>query len=122
MAGSSNHDTTIRKKGIPWPTKAALLLAAVIAGVFDHATAGWGEPIMIAIAAVVVPLLLLQYRSFWNQARFWITVLMLSGMQVPLVFALKRLAAKSVQMLGIGILDAFFVGIIIFLVCSEQEN
>jgi hypothetical protein len=107
------------QRGISWQVKAILFPAMVLLGLLGHAMSGWGEPIAMAAAAVVVPVFLLQFRKFWGQTRFWITVSFLAVVQVPLVVATRPLIqqAGSFYMLGFGILDMMMVGAVILLVC-----
>jgi len=53
----------------------------------------------MAVTAVVVPVLLLQYRRFWNQRRFWITVFLMTAVQVPLVVAVRTLMDQARSLL-----------------------
>src|SRR5207237_439625 len=42
----------------------------------------WGTAPLAAGAAMVIPIM--GFRDFWNEGRFWITVLLLGAAQVPL--------------------------------------
>src|SRR5271167_156007 len=69
-SGNPQRVHSNEQRGISWPVKAILLGLALLGGFFDHALGGWGEPVAMAAAAVVVPVLLGQSRKFWNQRQF----------------------------------------------------
>jgi hypothetical protein len=111
-------------RGIGWPVTAILLFLAVLVGVFDHALGGWGEPVALAAAALVVPILLRQFRKFWNQSRFWITVSLLALIQVPLVIAVRLPMQQGGRFYSLEfvIVDVLFVGFVILFVCSRSRG
>jgi hypothetical protein len=99
--------------------KAILIFLALLGGILDHALGGWGELAAMAGAAVVVPVLLRQFRSFWSMGRFWATVSLLAIIQVPLVIALRPWIDQHGRSstLIFGIADGLFVILVIVLVC-----
>lgn len=121
------HEEFSHKKGprgISWPVKAVLLAVAGILGLFAYVMKGWGEPVTMAAAALVVPILLRQFREFWSQRRFWITVALLAVIQVPLVIAVRRPIEQAGRLysLAFAIIDTMFVGATILLVCSKSSG
>jgi hypothetical protein len=85
---------------------------------------GWGEPSAMAAAAVVVPVLLRQFRRLWNQGKFWITVSLLAIIQIPLVIAVRPWIDRygRISTLLFGIADGLFVIVMIVLVCSKSDR
>jgi hypothetical protein len=112
------------QRGISWPVRAILFLLAVLFGVFDHVMSGWAELAVLAGAALLVPVLLLQFRKFWNQRRFWIAVSVLALIQVALVVTIRPLIpqSRSLYTLEFGIVDVTFVIAVILLVCSNSNG
>ncbi|MGA8215376.1 MAG: hypothetical protein WB799_17395 [Candidatus Sulfotelmatobacter sp.] len=111
------------QRGISWPVKAILVFLALLVGLFDHALGGWGELVALAAAAVVVPVLLRQFRRFWSMGRFWLTVSLLAIVQVPLVIAIRPWVdqhGRSSTLLFV-VVDVMFVGGMILWVCSKSS-
>jgi hypothetical protein len=104
--------------------KAILIFLALLGGFFDHALGGWGELVALAAGAVVVPVLLRQFRKFWSMARFWVTVSLLAIAQVPLVIAVRPWVDQHGRgsTLLFVIADIMFVAVVILLVCSESNG
>lgn len=107
-----------------WPVKVILFSMMGFLGLFGHAMNGWGEPVAMASAAVLVPIFLRQFHKFWNQSRFWITVSLLAAIQVPLVVAVRPVIERSraLYSLEFGIIDIMFVGVVVILVCSKSSR
>lgn len=106
-----------------WIVKAVLVLIAALGLIFDDATGGWGEPVAWAVVALIFPIFMRQFREFWRQIRFWITVLLLAALQVPLVIAV-RLPMHQVRpyySLAFVTIDGLVVGFVILFVCSRSE-
>jgi hypothetical protein len=84
---------------------------------------GWGEPVAMAAAALVVPILLGQFRRLWNQSKFWITVSLLAIVQIPLVIAVRPWIDQHgrASALLFGVVDGLFVIVVIVLVCSKFD-
>ena len=108
-----------------WRTKA---IGCTVGGLFALLSIGspdgysrWGS-ILMAAAAVVVPIL--QFRKFWSQRRFWITVSILAVIQVPLVAAAQPLIERlrAVFLLEFGIIDGLVVIAVILLTCSRSSG
>jgi hypothetical protein len=99
--------------------KVLLVLLALLAGFFEHALGGWAGPTVMALIAVIVPVLLL--RTFWNQAWFWVTATLLALLQLPIVLAVRPLIerARSFYMLTFGIADGLLVITLLALACPE---
>jgi hypothetical protein len=91
--------------------KAVLVVAAALLGWFSHALGGWGLPAAVAAAAIAGPTL--KYRRYWHRAWFWLTILGMSIIQVPLVV----LARPVMDQLKFGFyvlfvtVDAFLVAV-----------
>jgi hypothetical protein len=102
-------------RGMSRSVKLVLLSCALLVGLFGHAMNGWGLPILMAAAALFVPVFLLQFRKLWDLHWFWTTGLLLGAMQVPLVIAARRLLAHSraPSMLAFGIIDGLLVIVVI---------
>jgi hypothetical protein len=93
-------------------------------GFFGHAMNGWGEPVTMAVAAVLVPMLLPQVRRFWHQRRFWFTMLILAAFQVPLVVVFRPLIqqSRSLYMLEFGVADVLLVITVLYFTCSDSDG
>jgi hypothetical protein len=117
------HKGENHQRGLGWPVKSILFLLAAVAAFFDHASSRWGATIVMAACALIAPVFILQFRRFWNQSRFWITVSFLVLVQIPLVIAVRPLIerAGSFYMLAFGIVDGLFVIVVIVLVCSRPS-
>ena len=108
-----------------WRTKAIGIAVGGLFALFSIESpdgySRWGS-VLMASAAVVVPIL--QFRKFWSLSRFWITVSLLSIMQVPLVAAAQPLVERlrAVSLLAFGIVDGLFVIALILLVCSKSSG
>ncbi len=105
------------------PAKVLLLSIAAVLGVLDHALAGWGGPIAVAAASVIVPIL--YWRDFWGRISFWIATLLVTAIQVPLVIGMRPLVQQA-RMFYMAVflgLDLFFVAVVIVLVAKiGQKN
>jgi hypothetical protein len=123
----SPHRENSQKKGprgISWPVKAILFAVVGLIAIFSHAMNGWGEPVAMAVAALILPVFLRQFRKFWSQRRFWITVSLLAVIQVPLVIAVRLPIQQAGRLysLEFGIIDVLFVGFVIIFVCSRSSG
>jgi hypothetical protein len=127
---SGTHDKTNRhhrleerkaKPRLGWDFKVVFFLVAGCLGLFEHALKGWGEAVVVAFAALIVPIY--GCREFWNQFRFWIASAFLAALQVPLAFATRSwLEQGSIRtMLPLAIVDGGFVLFVIFLVCQKPQ-
>ena len=74
------HEKRWRKVNV-WCIKGPILVLALLLGFFGDAL-HWGTAPLAAGAAMVIPII--GFRDFWNEGRFWITVLLLGAAQVPL--------------------------------------
>jgi hypothetical protein len=81
----------------------------------------WGS-VLMAGAAIVLPTL--QFRKFWSQGRFWVTVSLLAALQIPLVLAVRPLIERlrAVFLLEFVIIDGLFVIAAILFVCSRPSG
>jgi hypothetical protein len=72
--------------------------------------------------AMIAPII--GFRDFWNERRFWVTVLLLGAAQVPLVILVRPLIEKLKfpLMFTFGIFDAVLVLLAISWVCSEHNR
>jgi len=69
---------------------------------------------------MIIPLV--GFRDFWNSGKFWMTVVLLGVLQVPLVIAVKPLMErlKFPFMFTFGMLDCALVALAISWVCTER--
>ena len=104
-----------------WPIKGPILVAAVLLGFFDHAL-HWGR--VLFGAAIAMVLAIIGFRDFWNGWRFWVTVALLTSLQIPLVIALRpRMETAGLPSLyAFTILDCSLVVSAIYFVCSEGDD
>jgi hypothetical protein len=102
-----------------WSVKGPIFVVALLLGFFDHAL-HWGGASFAAGLAMALPII--GFRDFWNQTRFWITVLLLAALQVPLAVGVGPLIEqqKFPAMFAFGVLDCIFVALAISFVCSEH--
>jgi hypothetical protein len=110
-----------QQKEIGWPLKTVILSLAVLIGFFDHALNGWGGAVLMALAALVIPVIL--YRRFWQTIWFRITAAALGLLQIPLIFAVKPLIEQSrpFYMLAFVMADGMIV-ILVILLASPKSN
>lgn len=115
--GSQDQPT---RKPLSRPIKYVLFLVALLAGFFEHDLGGWTAPVAMAATALVVPILL--YRAYWGKLWFWITALLLTAVQVPLVTLVRPLIERSraYYMLGFVMIDGIFVIIVISLIVQLE--
>ena len=111
---------TWRKVNV-WSIKGPILVLAILLGFFDYSL-HWGRAAFAAGVAMVIPII--GFRDFWNEGRFWITVVLLGLAQVPLVIALRPLMEqiKFPLMLVFGISDSVLMVLAILWVCSERNG
>lgn len=108
-----------------WPgrwVKVILISAAVIAGFFGPVLGSWEGPIFVAVTVLV--LAVLYWRDLWRQAWFWITIVLLTTVQVPLVIVMRPLIEQA-RMFYMGTFlaaDSVFVIIAITLVSRVQRK
>jgi hypothetical protein len=110
------------KKGeeVPWAAKFVILSSALLLGIVDHTLHGWGGSVFSATIALAVPII--GYRRSWGKPRFWGTVALLVGMQIPLVIEMRPLLERSrlPGMLAFGVLDCVLVTLGLAWVSSEE--
>jgi hypothetical protein len=115
------HDSRPQKKWRKvnvWSIKGPYLVALFVLGLF-YDSLHWGRaPIAVGIA-MIAPVI--GYRDFWNEARFWISVLLLGAVQVPLAVAVSPLMERFgfPFMFTFAIFDSVLVVLAISWVCSE---
>lgn len=125
MNNRAHHDPRQREKGWRkvnvWSIKGPILLLALLVGFFGGAL-HWGTSPLAAAAAMIIPII--GFRDFWNEGKFWITVLLLGAAQVPLVILLRPLIdqLKFPFMFTFGIFDCVLVVLAISWVCSEHRK
>ena len=102
-----------------WSIKGPILLLALLLGFFDHVL-HWGRGPFAAGLAMIIPII--GFRDFWNSGRFWVTIVLLGVLQVPLVIGVKPLMEqlKFPFMFTFGMLDCALVALAISWVCSER--
>ena len=119
-----NHDAVRQKKWKAvntWAIKGPLLLIAVLLGFFEH-DLRWGRGSFAAGMAMILPII--GFRGLWNEVRFWITVILLGAIQVPLVIEMNPLIEKFRLPLAIAftIVDGLLVARAISFVCLENTR
>jgi hypothetical protein len=104
-----------------WSFKGPLLVIALLLGFFDH-TLHWGRATFAAVLATLIPVF--GFRDLWREARFWITILLLGVLQIPLVMAVGSLVEqlKFMFMLAFGIFDCALIIAVVSWVCSEEND
>ncbi|SRR6266567_6554926 len=103
------------------PSRAPLLVLALLLGFFDHIL-HWGDGVLAAGLAIIVPII--GFRDSWSEAKFWITVFLLALLQVPLVVELSTLIERQTfpLMFAFGILDCVLVASVISWICSDKST
>jgi hypothetical protein len=123
-----HHSEAYKKeqRGVSWPVKVLLFALVGVAAVFDESArlGGWGGIVAMALIALAIPVSLRQFRTYWKQTRFWITVSLLAILQIPAVVTLRPLIGRagSASLLGFVILDTILVIVVIVLVCSRSNE
>ena len=104
-----------------WPIKGPILVAAALLGFFDHAL-HWGR--VFFAAAIAMVLAIIGFRDFWRGWRFWVTVALLTSLQIPLVIALRPQMEKAglTWLYAFTIFDFFLVVGAIYFVCSGNDD
>jgi hypothetical protein len=115
------HDSRPQKKWRSvnvWSVKGPFFVLVALLGLFAH-TLHSARALIAAVIAVATPII--GYRDYWNEARFWVTVLLVGAVQVPLVIAIGPLieAGGFPLMVTFGIFDFVLVALAISWVCSE---
>ena len=75
-----------------WSFKGPLLVLALLLGFFDHAL-HWGRAPFAAGVAMLIPIL--GFRDLWKEARFWITIVLLGVLHVPLAQQIIKTVAAD---------------------------
>ena len=101
-----------------WSIRGTVLVLAILYALVRRAL-NWDSTPFAAALAVIVPTLV--FRDLWNEAKFWITVLLLGAAQVPLVFAVRPLTQqlKFPFLYSFGIVDGALVLLVISRVRSK---
>ena len=121
----SAHNPNQRSQGWQtvntWSFKGPLLVIAVLAGFFDHAL-HWGRAPIAAGVAMIIPII--GFRGLWSETRFWITVVLLGVLQIPVVIAVQPVMEqfKFPYMLLFGVIDCALIISAISWVCSRMGN
>lgn len=90
---NSTAESGASRRGLSQPAHVLLVLAAVIVGIFDHSTRGWGPPITASAAALLF--LILYWRDCWDRASFWAAVMLLAVAQVPVVIFTRPIIERN---------------------------
>jgi hypothetical protein len=82
----------------------------------------WGGSIAAAGAALIFPFVA-YYRKFGNHGRFWITMTLLTAIQIPLVMAVRPLVEqfRFAFMLMFATVDCVLVASVISWMCSREN-
>jgi hypothetical protein len=118
----NTHQDDLGKKEsqwLSWRVKGPLFALALLMGLLSHALHNWGEPIFFA--AIVLMLPVFYYRRFWDRRWFWLMVMILGAVQIPLVFAAHPLVeqARTYYTVLFTMADLMFVIVVTSLVCSK---
>ena len=111
----------VRGEKIRGPMKVLLLTLAGLLGLLDHALHGFGTTAFAAGFAFLAPFL--GYRKYWNAGQFWITAILLAGVQVAAVILLHTYvdAWKLAGALLFGAADCFLITLAFAWVCSPER-
>jgi hypothetical protein len=114
------HEKGWRKVNV-WSVKGPLLVVALLLGALSAAL-GWGTAPVGGAFAIAIPMI--GFRDFWNGARFWVTIIVLGAVQVPLVVIVRPLVElyKFPALFMFMILDCVFVWQVISRVCSQPRQ
>jgi hypothetical protein len=109
------------KKVNTWPIKGPILVAAILLGFFDHVL-HWGRVLFAALIAMV--LAIVGFRDFWDGWRFWVTVALLTSLQIPLVIVLRPYMEEAglPWLFAFTIFDCFLAVGAIYFVCSGNGD
>jgi len=91
-----------------------IVLIGLFLGFFSQRLGGWGLPAGVAALAVAIPVL--KYKRYWRGAWFWITVSVVSLIQIPLVLVTRPLMDRF--KFGFNILFATVDAIAVILVVN----
>lgn len=111
-----------RTNPIPWPAWIPLIIGALLLGFFNEALRGWGLPSAIAAGVILLPIL--QYKRYWRDGWFWLTLAALSVAQVPIII-LSRPLMEQFRFgfnLVFGVANLFLVVLIISWVSPAQNE
>lgn len=105
-----------RTNPIPTWAKVVGIPVGLLLGFFSDSLRGWGLPGAIAGAAIVIPVL--KYRRYWHDAWFWMTMLGMSVLQVPLVILARPLMDQLKFAFNIlfATVDVFLVAVAVNLI------
>ena len=104
-----------------WAVKGPILILASLLGFFDHEL-HWGRAAFAAGLAMTI--VIIGFRTFWYEVRFWITLILLGVFQVPLVLLVSPMMEqlKFPFMFVFGIADTVLLGLAISWVCSQRDG
>ncbi len=110
------------------PGRLTKLAAFVIGGLFALLSItrpdgyGWMGSVLMSGTALIIPTL--QFRTLWNQTRFWIVVAVLTAIQVPLVVTVRPLVEqyRALFLVAFGVGDGLFVILMIAILCSSGDT
>lgn len=108
-----------------WRTKlVAFVIGVIIAAIFAGKPQGygWGGAILCGGAAVVVPAL--AYQRLWGTRQFWVTLALLTALQVPVVIGVRPLIEqfRFMFILVFGSVDCMFVIAVIYWACVKTHG
>jgi hypothetical protein len=90
-----------------------LLVLVFLLGLLDRAFLHWGRGPLAAGVAMVIPII--YFRDLWTEVRFWIVILLVGVIQIPVVIGVRGLMEKLKFpfMLAFGILDCTLVAVVV---------
>jgi hypothetical protein len=100
-------------------TRIILLLTCLLVGFFDSWLHGWGYAAAPAAIALIAPVI--GYRKFWHLGRFWITAILLTALQIPLVILLRPTVEKFrfIALLSFAVADCVVITLALSWICSQ---
>jgi hypothetical protein len=106
-----------------WPMHVVLVTWAILAVSLEHWFPGWGVP--IGIAGLVVGLAIHACRRLWHEVWFWVTMAIMSALQVPLMLYVQPYMnrLKLLFTLSFAVADLLALGTVIqcvALLCSRD--
>lgn len=83
---------------------------------------GWGLPTLTAAAGVVIPTI--YYRPQWRHRWFWLVVIPIAVLQVPMIIVAKPLMdqLKFVALTVFAILDGCLVAVVVNWVSPKSQE
>jgi hypothetical protein len=109
------------RQGLSRTAHFIIIAVAVVAGGFDRVTRGWGAPITASV--LVLFYLAMYWRNCWGRASFWVSVVLISVAQVPLVIlARPKIEQNRLYMMGFMLGDIVAAAVVTSLIAQLDPN